>query len=99
MSNLNEKELPEFIQELRNLLGSIQGCNGRLNETLSLSYVVVVDTEEQKSAVEQIGNVLSQQAAKYAIDLEVTPAMPEEIKEAREALLQIQLKEKGSFEV
>lgn len=97
--NIEKEELPLFIQEMRDLLGNIKGCKGRINETLSLSYVVVVDTEEQKAGVELIANEMTKQAANYAIDLEITPALESEIKEAREALLEMQQKQQGSFEV
>jgi hypothetical protein len=97
--NIPTEDLPVFVQEMRDLLGSINGCKGRINETISLSYVVVVDTDEQKEGVEKIAEVLTTQATNYAIDLEIVPALQSEIDEAREALLQNQLRAKGSFEV
>jgi DNA-directed RNA polymerase subunit F len=97
--NLKEEELPEFIKEIRNLVGNIKGVKGRVSETFSLSYVAVVDEEEEKKAVEEIANVLTQQAAQYAIDLEIVPATESELKQAREELLAAQMKSKGSFEV
>lgn len=97
--NLKEEELPEFIKEIRNLIGNIKGVKGRINETFSLSYVAVVDSEEDKKAVEEIANVLTQQATQYSIDLEIVPATEAEIMTAREELLAAQMKNKGSFEV
>lgn len=98
MKEMDEKQLPEFIQELRNILGSIRGVKG-VNETLSLSYVCVVGKEEDKEAVDKIGNELTKQATQFAIDLQIESATEDEVKQAREEFLQFQMKQKGSFEV
>ena len=94
---LNENELPEFMQEMRTLLGSINGAKG-VSETFSLSYVVMVEKEEDKQTVEKIANMLTEQAAqKYAIDLEIVPATEAEMKEAAEKLKEFQASKNGSF--
>lgn len=95
---LKSEEFTAFVQELRNLLGGIKGVKN-ISETFSLSYVCVVGSEEEKEPVEKVGNFLTEQATRYGIDLEVCAATEEEVKKAREELVQMQLKEKGSFEV
>lgn len=97
--NLSGQDLEAFLQELRNLLGQIKVTKGRISETFSLSYVCVVDKEEDKKEVEQVANILTQQASQFAIDLEIVAATEEEVKTAREELIQAQLKKQGSFEV
>ena len=95
--NLNENDVPEFMRELRNLLGQIKGFKS-LSETFSLSYVVVVDSEETKENVIKIANLLTQQAAQqHGIDLEITPATLQELQEAADLLKQHQAATKGSF--
>jgi lipoate-protein ligase A len=94
---LDEKQLPEFLEEMRNLLGNIKGAKG-LNETFSLSYIVVVEDQESKENVEKIGSLLTEQAAKsYGIDLEVGAATAEELKEAAEKYKEYQASKNGSF--
>jgi uncharacterized protein YigA (DUF484 family) len=94
---LDEKQLPEFMQEMRNLLGNIKGAKG-LNETFSLSYIVMVEDQESKENVEKIANLLTEQAAKeYAIDLEIAAATAEEMKEAAEKYKEYQASKNGSF--
>ncbi len=85
MTNEDKKfeNLGEMAQEIRNVLGSVSGCKGRLTESVSLSYVCVVDTEEQKEGIDKVGALLAQQAAKFGIDLEVASALESEIEEAR----------------
>jgi hypothetical protein len=81
---IKEDDIPDFVRELRGLLGSIKGFQN-LTETISLSYVVVVESEEHKEVVVQIANVLTEQAARNCgIDLEITPATQEELAEAAE---------------
>lgn len=94
---LKEEELPEFMRELRNLLGSLKGVKG-LNETFSLSYVLMVEKEEDKDVVMKVANVLTEQAAQnHGIDLEIVPATETEMKEAAELLKQHQAATNGSF--
>lgn len=94
---LNENELPEFLKEMRNLLGNLKVCKG-LNETFSLSYVVVVEKEEDRAAVQQVANALTEQAAqKYAIDLQIEAATLEEVKQAQELYKEFQAGKQGSF--
>lgn len=79
---IKEDDIPEFIRDLRDLIGKIKGFQ-ELTETISLSYVVVVDSKENKEAVVQVGNILTEQAAKNCgIDLELVPATSDEIAEA-----------------
>lgn len=95
--NLNENDLPEFMRELRKLLGSLKGAKG-LNETFSLSYVVMVEDEEAKDVVNKVANVLTEQAAQnHGIDLEIVPATVQEMQEAADLLMQHQAATKGSF--
>lgn len=94
---LNENEIPEFMRELRSLLGQIKVTKG-ISETFSLSYVVVVEKEEDKEVVEKIANVLTQQAAQnHSIDLEIVPATQDEITKATELLKEHQAGQNGSF--
>lgn len=99
---LDENSLPEFLRELRNLLGNIKGVKGRITETFSLSYVLVVDSEEDKTAAETVANMLTEQAAKnHGIDLEIVPVTAAEMEEAAEKFKQYQqiAGSKGSFAV
>lgn len=95
---LNENDLPEFMRELRHLLGNLKGVSGRITETFSLSYVLVVNNEEERSAVLQVANMLTEKAAQdHGIDLEIVPATVEEVEHAAELLKQHQAATKGSF--
>lgn len=95
---LEENDLPEFVRELRKLLGSLKGYKG-LTETLSISYVVMVENEEAKENVLKVANLLTEQAAKnQGIDLEIVPATSEEMQEAAE-LYKAHQASKGSFEL
>ncbi len=95
---LKEDQIPEFIVEMRNLLSSLVGVK-TYAETVSFSYVLVVENEEQKENVVKVANVLTQQAAQnYGIDLEIVPATEAEVEQSKELFKMAQNK-KSSFEV
>ncbi len=70
------------IEELRGVLSKINGVS-KFTEIVSLSYILEVGTQEDKLAVEKVGNLLTEQATKYNIDLEITAATSEELAEAK----------------
>lgn len=79
------KEMPGMVEELRKILSSVQGAKA-INETLSLEYVVEIEKEEHREAVEKVGLALSAQAEKFGFSLSVIPATTEEIQEAERKL-------------
>lgn len=94
---LNESDIPEFMRELRNLLGNLRGVKN-LTETFALSYVLVVEKEEDKETVMTVANMLTEQAAKsHGIDLEIVPATAEELEQAAELLKRHQAETRGSI--
>ena len=77
-----KKEDFEVVEELRGVLQKISGVSS-FTEVLSLSYLLQVEKEEDKIAVEKVANLLTEQATKYGIDLEVTAATAQEVEDAK----------------
>lgn len=81
---LNENDIPDFIKEIRDLLGNLKGVKG-LGETFSLSYVLTVETEEDKNNITKVANMLTEHAAQnHGVDLEIVAATQEEVNQATE---------------
>lgn len=79
-----KKEDFAVVEELRGVLSKIVGVTS-FTEVVSLSYVLQVKTEEDKAGVEKVANVLTEQASKYGLDLEITAATEAEVEEAKRA--------------
>ena len=91
-----KEETVEMAKELRQLLQQIKGVQG-FTETFSLSYVLAVDSEESKVKVQDVANVLTEQAVKnHGIDLEIIAVTQEEMQEAADKFREYQM-EKSSF--
>ena len=78
-----QKEVPEIAKELFAVVSQIKGVNS-VSETVSLTYVAVVEDESCKENVDKVGAVLSTQAKKYGFELDIISATKEEIELARE---------------
>jgi uncharacterized protein YigA (DUF484 family) len=93
--NINEKDLPEFILELRKVLGSIKGVKG-MTEVVSFSYTIVAENQESADAINRVGSLLTEQAAKnQALDIEVVAVLEDDVKEASEAYKAYQAEKNG----
>lgn len=79
------KDTPAMADELKNLLSQIDGVK-KISETLSLHYVLVVDSEDKKENVLKVGETLSQQASNYGFTLEVLPVTQKELDEVKNQL-------------
>ena len=80
-----QSEVPEVAKELFNIISQIKGVKN-VSESLNLSYVVVVEDEESKKGVEEVSNVLAEQAKKFGFELDVTTATEEEVQLARDKM-------------
>lgn len=80
-----EKEVPEIAEELNSLLSQIKGVT-KVSEELTLSYIVQISDEENRSDVEKVGLVLAEQAKGYGFTLEVIPVTEEEVQLAKQKL-------------
>lgn len=78
-----QKEVPEIAKELFAVVSQIKGVKS-VSETVSLTYVAVVEDESCKENVEKVGSVLSSQAKKYGFELDIISATEAEIESARE---------------
>lgn len=80
MMDLNGS-LEPMMKELRLALSQIKGVKA-LNEDLTIEYLAVVETEDEKDNVEKVGAVLSAQAETFGFSLEITAATQAEVDEA-----------------
>lgn len=94
---LNESELPDFLNEMRSLIGQIKVSKGFV-ETFSLSYVIMVESDSDRNQVLPVANLLTEQAAKnYGIDLQIEVATIDEVNKAKELYKEYQAEKNGSF--
>ncbi len=87
------------VEEIRKLLGNLAGVKS-YTEILSLSYVLVVEKEEDKVGIAQVANALTEQATQYGIDLEIAAATEVELEAAKkqyEEYVNVKAKPKSSF--
>lgn len=80
-------ETLSMAEELRKILGSINGTK-RVEEEVALSYIVVVETEKEKEGAQKVADVLISQAAAKGLQLEIVVATEEEINEARNKVME-----------
>lgn len=77
--------LEPMIKELRNVFSSISGVK-KLGETMTLTYVVEISSENDRESAEKVGAVLQSQAEKYGFLLDVIVATSEEINKSKELM-------------
>lgn len=80
---IDAKDLPDMLGELRKIVQSVDGVSS-IDETMTISYIAEVDDEAARARVEQVGVLLSAQAERFGLVIELTPATSEEIKEAQQ---------------
>lgn len=83
------------VEELRKTLGGINGVKN-VQEQLGLEYIVTVSSQEEKTNVEKVAELLKNQATKFNISLEVIPVTEFELKEIQEKLMK-QLSKSSQF--
>lgn len=78
-------EVVEMAEELRDILGRVVGVEG-VEEGFVLQYMCKVKEEKDKASVERVAEMLTEQANKKQISLEITVATSAEIEDARKRL-------------
>ncbi len=80
-----QKEVPAIAEELTNLLSQVKGVK-KVSEELTLSYLCVIGSEEDREGVEKVGVTLADQARKYGFVLDIIPVTEEEVKVAKDRM-------------
>ena len=90
-----KKDLLDMAEELRQILGSIDGAT-RIEENFALSYIVVVDDDTKKEKANAVSNAMISQAESHGLDLDITVATEKEVQETRDKLVSY-MKQNSTF--
>lgn len=90
-----KEELLDMAEELRQILGAVDGVE-RLEEELVLNYLIVVSDDSKRENATKVGDAMAIQAQNHGLTLEISITTEKELQEVRDKLIQ-HMKENKTF--
>jgi hypothetical protein len=82
-----DKQLVDITEELAKTLSSINGSIA-VQEEVFFYYTVVVDKEENRDTAREVANLLTEQAEKYNLNVDIAITTKEDIEEIKTKMLE-----------